>query len=110
MLDGPPFTVGAPPTSGGEVKAHGGPPAPQFGARHAGLGREKGGVQGRVAAPGGGEVMALWCGAALRVLAAGSPRGGRGARPQAEPTPPRYAGSGPWGGGLEGGGRRGGGH
>ena len=53
VLAGRPFTLGAPLASGGEIKAHGGPPAPRAGVRHAGLGRVKGGVQGRAAARGG---------------------------------------------------------
>ena len=110
-----PYTLGAPPATGGEVKADSDPPVACVGVRHAGEGREKGGVWGHCCPGGRGHATPEWCCPAApggRValglcVAPGIPaRGERGARPQAEPTPPPpNDGSGPKGGGKEVGGR-----
>ena len=65
------YTLGDSPSNGGEVRPTDGPPAPRLGARHAGQGREEGGVGGGRAAARGGEVMARRSGAAMLVPAAG---------------------------------------
>ena len=82
---GHPYTQGAPPATGAEVMAHPGPPAPRVEVRHAGHGREEGGLREH-ASVRGGEVMARRSGTNLWVLAAGSPRGcaqPRGSQPWA---------------------------
>ena len=40
------YTLGDPPSTGGEVRPTDGPPAPRVGARHAGQGREEGAAGG----------------------------------------------------------------
>ena len=84
-----PYTLGALPATGGEVMPTK-VPALRVEARHAGHGREEGGVREHASAQGG-EVMAPWSGAILRVLAAGSPRGCA-----------KHSGSQPWEGGVPG--------
>ena len=118
------YTLGDPPSIGGEVRPTNGPPAPRVGSRHAGQGREEGGARGGGGRcrPGGGEVMARRSGAALLVPAAGSPRGcaqHRRSQPWAEgvpgrglsrrPPPPPWCQVGAQGGGGGGRGRGGGG-